>query len=304
MGHMVRQKDLYNERGDPMRKSNFFKSFPFLIFSGFSLVFGLPSYGQQKKTSITMREIAPLIYSTGNAESDTVILFSQGGPQSALNMTDLGRISSITGTSKCLLVSVHQAQSLNPNLLKGEISALEAQRYNAESVEYLSKVARYYKQMDKKVFIVGISFGANLVQALISEKGIDVADRYLIVVGRLKIDKKLCDALDQGYWPSYRKGTELMIPETKRTDAIFLASARLMASLGRIPFMERMKNLDLSTLTYVYGKEDEALGCLSGEELDFLGSRGAAVISGPGGHADTMLSRTGHGIAQAFGIRR
>ena len=59
---------------------------------------------------------------------------------------------------------------------------------------------------------------------------------------------------------------------------------------------------DLSKITYIYGKTDEAVGRLTENEVQFLVSRNANVIVGEDGHDETLLQFFAQGFEEAFGI--
>lgn len=117
-----------------------------------------------------------MIYYSGNELSNTVIINTQGGPQTELAVEEFNEVFSRVKTKGLLKVNVYQAQTLNPQLFtKSEITFQQAVKYDSESIETLYKVIKYFKDQGKTVYVVGISFGAFMVQELIAKKGIDVA---------------------------------------------------------------------------------------------------------------------------------
>ena len=93
-----------------------------------------------------------LLYETvpgGDPDADTVWLFSQGGPATALDSSDL---TEFPGHGKRILVNVHQVQTLNPGLID-DARLDSVARVQAEmdvSVEILDRVIRHFKARGKR----------------------------------------------------------------------------------------------------------------------------------------------------------
>ncbi len=196
-----------------------------------------------------------------------------------------------------LRVNVHQAQTQSPNLFADEaISFDDAKTYDIQTIDNLSEVVRYFKGLDKKVVVVGVSFGAFVVQGLIAEKGYDIADRYLIMVGRLDIDDVIWEGFSEGKYGSFSGG---LLPSIDGTPSTVEASNmnKLAAGLGYNRYTNLLdKYDDLSNVVYVYGEIDAQVGRLTNEELEFLREKNVTVIEGAGGHYETMVGFIEEGI--------
>jgi hypothetical protein len=266
--------------------------------------FGVVSVSRRHEniTSIFPDEINDLIYYTGNESSNTVIINTQGGPEPKLAIQEFNEILSKVNTMGLLKVNVHQAQTLNPQLFtNSEITFQQATAYDAESIETLYKVIKYFKDQGKTVYVLGISFGAFMVQELIAKKGIDVADKYLIMVGRLDINEVYWQGFSQGQNGHFINGITPVLKN--QTETVKKNMSKLAAGLGQNRYTQILNQYqDLSKITYVYGKVDEAVGKLTQIEIDFLTNKNANVIEAPGNHSQTIDNYIVQGFKEAFDI--
>ena len=240
----------------------------------------------------------------GAADSDTVWLFSQGGPIARLSSAH--ELTKFDGYGGKILVNVHQVQTYNPGLVDDErLDSLA--RLQAEvdvSVEILDRVIRHFKDRGKRVVVFSHSFGSFVLPRYLALKGPGAADRYVIAAGRLDIESKMyesrLDALFEGDTVAYfyEGGTTLtavdltelsadelgfeledgMLPRSERVFSAF------QGTLGRHRYTELLAKTDLSKVIYVYGTMDMAIGGLTEAEIAFLESRDATVVAVNGGH--------------------
>ena len=254
----------------------------------------------------SLLEDATRLYETvtgGDPDADTVWLFAQGGP-----VTELDSGSDLTefpGHEKRILVNVHQVQTLNPRLID-DARLDSVARVQAEmdvSVEILDRVIRHFKARGKRVVVFSHSFGSFIVPRYLALKGPGAADRYVIMAGRLDIERKmyenrlskLRDASTVAYF--YEGGTTLtrfdqadvsddpdaplengVLPHPLRMQAVF------QGALGKHRYTRLLAGTDLSKVIYAYGTMDQAIGRLTDGEVAFLESRGAEVLAVEGGH--------------------
>jgi len=247
------------------------------------------------------QEIKDLIYFKGDENSSTVIINTQGGPIPELATTELDEILENVNTTNLLTVNVHQAQTLKPSLFtSNEITFNQAIDYDAESIETLYDVVKYFKDQGRTVYVLGISFGAFMTQELINKKGLNVADKYLIMVGRLDMNEVFWQGFSEGKTGGFINGISPVLEE--QTDITDKNMSKLAAGLGQNRYTELFKTLDLSNITYVYGKTDQQVGKLTDSEVQFLQSKGANIIAGNGDHSDTIDDYIVQGFKEAFGI--
>ncbi len=244
----------------------------------------------------------------GASDADTVWLFSQGGPVPELDALDL---TEFPGHESRILVNVHQVQTLNPGLNEdGRLDSVERVRLEMDvSVEILDRVIRHFKSRGKKVVAFSHSFGSFILPRYLALKGPDAADRYVIMAGRLDIEREVWEnrlgkiheggtityayqddgatlvRTDVADLPPGELGFELdngMLPLSVR-----LASA-FQGVLGMHRYTRLLAGTDLSKVIYAYGTMDRAVGRLTENEVAFLGSRGAEVIAVTGGHGSMI----------------
>ncbi|MCT4663162.1 MAG: hypothetical protein N4A40_14995 [Tissierellales bacterium] len=228
----------------------------------------------------------------GNEDSDIVIVYSQGGPTTEVETEVLEEFrDSNEKLEDALIVQPHQVQTRRPELFTADhISFEQAVEYDKETVSNIAEVVKYYKAKDKKVYVVGISFGAFVSADLINAEGTELADGYGIMVGRLDMDEVFWKGFSQGMGGNFDKGITPMLSEAESVEESNMY--RLAAGIGHKRFTELLKDKDLSNVVYVYGLVDEAVGKLTEKEVKFLKDRNAVVIENEGGHSEASTYET------------
>ncbi len=228
---------------------------------------------------------------TGNPGSDVVVALAQGGPMPFLVPEwELQEVLSPLDLEQVYLVNVHQAQTINAGaFIDQDITFAEAKAAGSESAAMLAAVVAHFKDQGKTVYVVGISFGAFMVQELLATQG-NVADGYLIAVGRIDMPAEVWTEFSEGRAAGFVNGTEIVeftIEEAGMgagTPAGDRNMARLAAGLGHNRYSERLARIDMANVVYVFGTVDEQVGRLSDAEREFLSGRDANVIAYEGGH--------------------
>ncbi len=251
------------------------------------------------------QEIKDLIYFKGDENAPVVLINAQSGPDTALSTGEVDEIFQIFDTTDLLAVNVHQAQTLNPSPFEeNDITFDQAINFDAESVEMLYKVVKYFKDQGRTVYVLGISFGAFIAQDLIAKKGVDVADNYLIMVGRLDMNAIVWQALSEGRLGYFENGITPIVEQEAGADVTDRNLDRLAAGLAMNRYTESLTTFeDLSNITYVYGETDQAVGRLTAIEIEFLQSKNVNIIAGPEGHDETINDFVIRGFDEAFGIQ-
>lgn len=248
------------------------------------------------------QNIKDVIYFQGDEKAETVMILIPGGPSTefATDFVD-GFASAFTGKG-ILTVTVHQAQTLNPDIVAGnDITMAQANSFNTESIEMLSEVLTYFKDEGRTVYVLGYSFGAFVTQELIAEKGINSADKYLIISGRLDINDVIWQAAAEGKKGSFENGITPIVeeePNVKERNFNIISAGFAMNRYTQL--FNTIE--DLSNITYIYGENDEAVGRLTTNEVQFLESKNTNIISGPGNHTSTFDVFLFQGLDEAFGI--
>ena len=252
------------------------------------------------------QEIKDLIYFKGDEKASIILLNAQGGPSTTLSTDEVDTFfGGAFNTTDILMANVKQAQMLNPSILEGnDITLDQAVNFNTESVEILHKIIKYFKDQGRTVYVLGVSFGVFLTQDLIAKKGIDVADKYIMVSGRLDINEILWQGFAEGKEGGFINGVTPWLEPTPHTNVVERNTLRLQAGLGKNRYTQLFNTInDLSNLTYVYGTIDEAVGSLTDEEVTYLESKNTNIISGPYDHTDTYESLVIQALIDAFDIK-
>ena len=258
-----------------------------------------------ENNSIISQEIKELIYFIGNENASTVLINVQSGPDVELVTTDINEVIQSFSDNSFLTVNVHQAQTLHPNIItSNEITFDEAIMIDKETVELLFKVISYFKEQGRTVYVFGQSFGAFVTQELIASKGINVADKYLIMIGRLDMNDIIWQGLSEGRYGFFENGINPILEDEITSNIIDRNLAKLAAGFGMNKYTQLFSDFqDLSKITYIYGQRDEIVGSLTENEKEFLVSKNVNMISGNGGHDETLSQYFMQGFEEAFGIK-
>ena len=232
-------------------------------------------------------------HSFGNPDAGVVVVNSQGGPMPALvRKREILEKLGLLNLERIHLVNVHQAQTINPApFTAADITFDEAKAADGESVEVLAALVDHFQAQGKTVYVVGISFGAFMVQELLATQG-NVAEGYLIANGRLDMPPTIWTVFAEGRTVGFVDGVEIEDPRTgghepapEGTVPLQRNMARLAAGLGHYRYTERLAGVDMTNVVYLSGTLDEQVGRLSDAEVAFLAERGADVVQYDGGHS-------------------
>ncbi|CAM3330620.1 hypothetical protein [Zobellia roscoffensis] len=220
-------------------------------------------------------------YSFGNSKSDTILLISQGGPFPRLFTDEVKAIFKDNGgidENKYFIINSHQAQTIEPQMmLEKEISFEQAKMVGIKTSEMLNELVSYFKSENKKVFVVGISYGCFAGQDFISKFG-NIADGYLLMAGRLDINEEVWRAYSEGIDAGFKEDAISPKVEQKGEDLMYINSHKIAAAYGYKRYSELLKNTDLSNLIYYHALKDLNVGKLTANEIEFLNTKGAKVI--------------------------
>ncbi|PKV48038.1 hypothetical protein ATE84_0021 [Aquimarina sp. MAR_2010_214] len=251
------------------------------------------------------KEIKSLIYFRGDEKAPTVLINAQAGPSTALDQEIIDFFVDDFNTAGILTVNVHQAQTLTPSIVNdNDITLEQAVNFNAESIETLAKVITYFKDQGRTVYVLGLSFGAFVTQGLIAKKGIDIADKYLIISGRLDMNDVMWQGLAEGKEGYFENGVTPILDSEPLANAKNRNLQRLSSGFGKNRYTKLLNTIeDLSSVTYIYGATDIAVGGLTADEVLFLESKNANILAGDGGHDEPFVGFLEQGLNEAFGIQ-
>ncbi|WP_271784740.1 hypothetical protein [Aquimarina algiphila] len=250
------------------------------------------------------QNIKDLIYFKGDEKAPTVLITIPGGPSTEFATDVVDQFSGFLNPKDILTVTVHQAQTLNPDIVAGnDITLTQASSFNTETIEMLSKVTTYFKDQGRTVYVLGLSFGSFVTQDLIAKKGIDSADKYLIVTGRLDMNDVIWQGAAEGRNGFFENGVTPIVETDPALDIKDRNLNRISAGFSMNRYTQLFNTIsDLSNVTYIYGEIDQAVGRLTPSELQFLESKNTNVIAGPGDHTTTLENFIVQGFKEAFGI--
>lgn len=237
------------------------------------------------------RSVEDLYVAVGNPAADVVLVNTQGGPVPFLfSREQIPEAFGLLDLDRVYLVSVHQSQTIDPApFVDADITFEEAQTADAESVAMLAAVVDEFRARGKTVYVVGISFGAFMIQELLATQG-NVAEGYLIMVGRIDMPEAVWTEFAEGRTVGFADGVDVIEVTSEEAGmggegpVADRNMARLAAGLGHHRYSERLAAIDMANVVYVYGDLDEQVGRLSEAEVAFLNERGADVIRYDGGH--------------------
>ena len=218
-------------------------------------------------------DVTKLFIEKGNTGSNKVILYCNGDPDNTLETTYFDDLE----LSEFHEVYVHQSNTYNQEIITGLNANLtfdRAIKENDVSVEMLHKVAVYFKNKGKNVYIVGHSFGAILIPSLIANKE-PIAEKYLLMAGRLNFPDLVWQGFRdrQGYYfedgvTPTEQNFDSSVSEVEKKE--YYARMRLQAGFGKNRYTQLLQNKDLSNVIYAFGEKDEAVGRLAAEEVNFF----------------------------------
>ena len=238
----------------------------------------------------------------GNVFSEVVLINVQNGPSNTLATNDLRELLQLTERDNDFFVfNLHQQQTLEPNQFTNDITFEAAKTANQKSVDILTQAIQYFKAQDKKVYVLGIAYGAYLVQELLVREGTTIADQYLLMASRLDMPNLIWEAYSQGNTGGFIDGNtpftgapSTLAPTEKNNNKLFagLAYKRYTVELA--------KYNNLTNVTYCFGSMDESVGRLTQNEQALLITRQANLLEITANHQATIEGLIDQGFEMAF----
>ena len=222
-------------------------------------------------------------YSFGNPDSDTVIINIDGGPENDLRTYAFEFTFSVLGgidESNYFLINMRESQTLNPEETeKDEISWEKAKNYNEKTVKTLYELISYFKSLNKKVYVVGGSYGSLVGLKFLVDYN-NIADGYLLMCGRLDMTKEVSTAYSKGFEANFEEDAITPIIGEKSDNIYTINMRKIAAAINRdVKYTELLKDSNLSNLTYIYSEIDQSVGKLTEKETTFLKSKNAEIVS-------------------------
>jgi len=219
-----------------------------------------------------------------NPGADTIIIGLHGGPTEMLETGDFAEFGTIPNFS---VVEIMQYQHLNPSVFTdSDITLEEAIACNDTTVAIVKKVINHYKNLDKTIVLIGVSFGAFILMEYLDDYGMDDLHRTLSILGRLDMPDIIWENFNNGYGAGFLNDGITPIVSPVQAPSSEWAFFKLLAGVGYNRYTDSLANLDLTRLMMAYGEIDEAVGQLTDEEIAFLENANATVLGAPLGHGD------------------
>ena len=265
------------------------------------LIATLAIYSSKAQNNIDLNTLPPvvdLIAQISNPSADTVILCSNGGPDTALDTYYFDYYHSISTFST---VYVKQYQQYKPSIMgQSTLSLADAIICNDTAVAIMRKVVNHFNNLGKIVVITGHSFGAFLIPEYLDDYGNTDIHRVIPMAGRLNMNDDIWNGFATGYFGEFlNDGITTTIPSTQAPSS-YWAGMKLMAGFGYNRHIDSLSSLNLTNLMYLYGESDQAVGRLLPNEVTFLQNANATVVAVPNGGHGSMFSNTYMDQALAF----
>jgi pimeloyl-ACP methyl ester carboxylesterase len=249
--------------------------------------------------------LANKIETSGNPEADIVIVYAQHGPMLDILGWNFSVYFPDVDKDQVYLVSVHQTQTYAPYKFKdAPISSDDAQSADETSVQYLADIVQFYLDKGRTVHVVGKSFGAYLVQELLATQG-NVADGYLLIAGRLDMQEEAAKQFADGQGIKFENGvTPVPDPEYASDEEGECSGenmARLLGAVAVNRYTERLADVPMDNVIYVYGKQDDHMGGLTTAEVAFLEGKGVTVLAGEDGYRQAAKELMEEGMKLLIG---
>ena len=224
-------------------------------------------------------------------DADTVWIFEQGGPSHEIGNQIVTLFLLLPDHEEIHLVQAHQTLTINPRLAArhARLSLAELQAEVDVSVELLRRLVDHFKAQDKRVVVVGYSYGSWLVARYLALHGPDSADRYVLMAGRLDMPRAFVDgALRKGMLYFFPNATDAAPSGRSPTTAEEWIELRMAGATFHDRYTARLAGTDLRKAIYAYATADTVVGRLSEREVRFLEEHGATVIAGAGANHVTL----------------
>lgn len=218
-----------------------------------------------------------------SSANDTVFLMLNGGPVSELDDTQYEFVFETFNQyaePDFNVESLLQANMINPTIWQeGKKFTYEfAKAENENSIKLIEMVVKKFKEQNKKVFLIGHSFGAFLLKKLLlqgSASTLNSVEKIIIMGSRLNHDPTAIEHLKNGTPCGYDNG-QFACGDPLTEDDEFVRQ-KLSLDIMYAQYSEKVPVQHLSKVIFVYGNTDEQ-GALSAEEQSFLTSNQATLL--------------------------
>lgn len=248
--------------------------------------------------TILPKDTTKLWLAEGNPTSQIVTIFLQGGPKDELNFAARGKSiwRYLPNYENYYNIHLHQANTLNTDIFRfsDDFTMDDARKEVDNTSEILYRAIKYFKDKGKTVWVLGHSYGAFIIPHYLATRP-SLADKYVIVSGRIDDPKEALTAHIAGYNGVYEDGTNFISEKgrdfsdyNEAAKKYYLGKQRLKAAIGEISYSEALKDIELSNSIYVYNDKDDRVGGLTKQELLFLETKGFQIYKTKYPHGETI----------------
>jgi len=229
----------------------------------------------------------------GFIKNDLVYIYVQGGPNWELFDRKISPFTWMPKSGSYIRVFPYQSQILNHSILGSSptMTAEQAQFEVTVSAEMLYRTVKYFKDRNKKVFVLCISHGSQIGLEMLNNHP-NITDGLALTMIRLDIDNEAIDLTHDGKVPYFNLKQEVssryLLPKIFRFHRLNKRVENMAAlmKVSRNRYTELLKDKDLSNVVYVFGKYDNKVGCPNHHELEFLKDKRVKILELECGHDD------------------
>ena len=187
----------------------------------------------------------------------------------------------------------YQSQMINHTILCSSptLTDKQAQDEVKVSAEMLFRTIKYYKNKNKKVYVLCVSHGSQIGLEMVRNFP-NISDGLALSMIRLDIDKKVIDLTIDGKAPYFDVNQEVtsryLLPGFLRLPRLNnrVTNMSMLMKVSRNRYTELLKDKDLSNMVYVFGKFDNKVGVPQQHEIEFLKNKGVSILELACGHDD------------------
>ncbi len=246
-------------------------------------------------------DVTKLYKAKGNKNAETVIIFEQGGPASELDVdcieVEEGNPGLADHITDYYRVYAHQALTFDTkNTKQTIIDNKEALRLRELNIDILHNLIIHFKKLNKKIIVMGHSYGGFVIQQYLSKFNNNNADKFIIMSSRLEMPLKIATNFINLEPAIFKEDGKTIIPfdliedEQKEFFKDYVNMCPIESILAGYHTIERftesIKIPTIENLLYVHALNDKQTGRLSNDELDFLKERKSQIIEIPDTAAD------------------
>ncbi|WP_394748974.1 alpha/beta fold hydrolase [Spongiimicrobium salis] len=255
------------------------------------------------RPTVIPKDTLRLFKHMGEFNNPVAFVYVQGGPDLELNIHDNDALHLFPNSDNLLKIYPLQAAMLNPELVVSLPNLTEAQSdfENQQSAEILHRTLSYLKNRGKTVHLIGHSYGGSIVMEYLLKYPSN-ADKIVIMGKDFDEDMRSYEGLKSGSYIRWKDGVEPVLkPFFRNLSETFIKANKLNAVVDNLTmlvkthsakrFTKLLRHKDLSNITFVHARFDEANGRVSQEELLFLRSKGVKTIETFGDH-HSMFTRS------------